>query len=112
MLSMNYIANTNLPVYEFKIGPPKSSSKEDGDVSMPVKTILDTGVESNYMSAKAAHAANVHIFPIMKREVVGAGQMTTSAFAAFTLKAGSMVIRCYVYILNVSTQFCYDLLLG
>jgi hypothetical protein len=109
---LNYIAHTNLPVYEFAIGPPKSSSTGPANADLPVKTILDTGAESNYMSSKAARAANAHIFPITKREIVGAGQTTTSAFAAFTLKVGNMIVRCYAYILNASTQFRYDLLLG
>jgi hypothetical protein len=109
---MHYITHSNLPVYQTEIGPLKILSLTAVSACIPMKTILDTGAESNYIAAKKAQEAGMQIFPITVREIVGAGQTTTSAFAMFTLNIGRILTQCYAYVLDNTMQFQYDLLLG
>ena len=106
------VTSVSLPVYELEIGPVKTGPANSATTLVPVRTILDTGAESNYVTAQKAHTAGADIFPITKREIVGAGKTTTSAFASFTLKIGGMCTKCYAYVLESNSQFRYDLLLG
>ena len=78
----------------------------------PVRTIFDTGAESNYITTHKARVAGAQIYPITAQEIVGAGQTVTNAFAAFTLRIGGLRAPCYAYVLEDASQFCYDLLLG
>ncbi len=111
-LEVHNVVHPGLPVYGMEIGPPKTTLPMDVPVFIPVNTILDTGAESNYLTAQKASAAHTQVFPITAREIVGAGRTTTSAFASFTLKIGGMLTQCYAYVLEDATQFRYDLLLG
>ena len=111
-LEVHNVAHPGLPVYGMEIGPPKTTLPMDAPVFVPVNSILDTGAESNYLTAQKASAAHAQVFPITAREIVGAGRTTTSAFASFTLKIGGMLTQCYAYVLEDATQFRYDLLLG
>jgi hypothetical protein len=104
---MNHIAHSSLLVYETEIGPPKILTLTAAVACTPMKTILDTGAESNYISAGRARGAGARIFLITIREIVEAGQTTTSAFASFTLKIGGILTQCYAYVLDDTTQFCY-----
>ncbi|KAN0127262.1 hypothetical protein V8E53_014918 [Lactarius tabidus] len=102
---MHYITHSNLPVYQTEIGPLKILSLTAVSACIPMKTILDTGAESNYIAAKKAREAGMQIFPIAIREIVGAGQTTTSAFAMFTLNIGRILTQCYAYVLDNTMQF-------
>jgi hypothetical protein len=111
-LELYTVAHPGLPVYELKIGPPNVVFTTDAPTYVSVRTIMDTGAELNYLTAHKARVAGAQIFPIVAREIVGAGRTTTSVFASFTLKVGGMTTECYAYILEDTSQFCYDLLLG
>ena len=106
------VAHPGLPVYEMKIGPPKSMQSADAPIFISVSTILDTGAESNYLTAQKAVDVGAQVFPITAREIIGAGQTTTTAFASFSLKVRGLVSQCYAYVLEDTSQFRYDLLLG
>ena len=111
-LEVYTVSHPGLPVYALGIGPPKATELEDVLNYEPVKTIMDTGAESNYLTSQKAHLAGARIFPITAREIVGAGRTVTNAFASFSLQVGKMVTQCYAYVLQDSSQFRYDLLLG
>jgi hypothetical protein len=66
------IASTGLPVYKLEIGPTRSDPVADAAAFIPVRTILDTGAEANYVTVQKACAARAQIFPINAREIVGA----------------------------------------
>jgi hypothetical protein len=102
---MHYIVHSNLPVYQTEIGPLKILSSTAVSACIPMKTILDTRAELNYISAKKAQEAGTQIFPITVQEIVGAGQTTTSAFTTFTLNIGRILTQCYAYVLDNTTQF-------
>jgi hypothetical protein len=111
-LELYTVAHPGLPVYKLKIGPPNVAFTTDAPTYVSVRTIMDMGAESNYRTAHKTRVAGAQTFPIVAREIVGAGQTTTSAFASFTLKVGRMTTECYTYILEDASQFCYDMLLG
>ena len=111
-LEMFSVASANLPVYAVKIGPLHAELPNDAASFILVRAIMDTGAESNYITAHKARLANAQVFPIERREIIGAGRTTTSAFARFTLKIGGLLTQCLAYVLNDSSNFRYDLLLG
>jgi hypothetical protein len=51
-------------VYELEIGPPKSAAVNPTAVFLPVRAIMDTGAESNYITALKARRAGAQIIPI------------------------------------------------
>ena len=67
------IVLSRLPIYGLEAGPPKANQSEDTGMFTPVRTIFDTGVESNYITACKAQVAGTQIYPITVREIVGAG---------------------------------------
>ncbi|KAH9174276.1 hypothetical protein EDB89DRAFT_2067940 [Lactarius sanguifluus] len=111
-LEVYNVAHPGLPIYKVEIGPPKSTSSTTTPAFILVNTILDTGAESNYLTAMKASAAGAQIFPITTREIVGTGRTTTTAFASFSLRIRGLISKCYAYILDDASQFHYDLLLG
>ena len=108
---MYCFSSSSLPIYMMEIGSPKVSASAAETANVPVKTILDTGAESNYVLAKKAWEAGAWIFLIMVRKIVGTGKTTTSAFVVFTVKIGGIFTQCYAYVLKNTAKFRYDLLL-
>ena len=56
---MYCFSSSSLPIYMTEIGSPKVSASAAETANVPVKTILDTGAESNYVLAKKAWEAGV-----------------------------------------------------
>ena len=90
-LELLNVASSGLPVYTLEAGPPKISQSMNAGTFTPVRTIFDTGAESNYITACKAQVAGAQIYPITAREIVGAGRTVINAFAAFTLRIGGVV---------------------
>jgi hypothetical protein len=63
-IELYHIANPSLPVYELEIGPPKSAAVNPTAAFLPVRAIMDTGAESNYITALKARRAGAQIIPI------------------------------------------------
>jgi hypothetical protein len=112
LLKAYLVANPNLPVYVAQIGPPQMKLPEEAANLVLVRTIMDTGAVSNYITSHKARLAKAQIFEIDEREIVGAGRTMTSAFARFILKIGGLQTSCLAYVLNNDAHFRYDLLLG
>ena len=53
-IELYHIANPRLPVYELEIGPPKSVTIDPETVFIPVRALMDTGAEANYVAASKA----------------------------------------------------------
>jgi hypothetical protein len=77
-----------------------------------VRTILDTGSPSNYISESVLKQCSAEIFPITPREVIGAGKVMTNSFAKFSLRIGNIQEVTLAYVLPAGCPFRYDLLLG
>src|ERR1700761_2417068 len=103
------IASSGLPVYGLEAGPPKTGQPMNISTFTPVRTIFDTGAESNYITARKAQVTGAQIYPISAQEIVGAGRTITNAFAVFTLRIGGLSTPCYAYVLEDASQFRYAL---
>lgn len=75
-------------------------------------TIIDSGAPSSYISQRMAKVAGLDLYPITKRNIVGAGNTTTTAFARFKIQFGSITETICAYVLDDTSGFRYDLLLG
>ena len=59
---MYCFSSSSVPIYMTEIGSPKVSASAAETANVPVKTILDTGAESNYVLAKKAWEAGVTLW--------------------------------------------------
>jgi hypothetical protein len=107
-LNLDDTESEGLPIYHATVYGRNQKVKP-----IAVETIIDTAAADTYISRNIAMKCKADIFPLaVPREVVGAGQTITLAFAKFMLCIGNVKEITMAYVLEEDSGFRYDLLLG